>query len=270
MAEPAGRDLASPRGLRPAQIGVVLVRRVTLGHIGATVVDLAGRGYLRIELVEDDGPDWQVTALGAEQDELLGYERTLLSGLLDGPQVIRLGLVTARMMPLMDKARSQIERDAVSGGWLGHGLVQRLLTRGKLTRPGQGAVRRTKAGEELLKEINAFRRDLRAIAGDGDTGALARFASYAMIFGLTAPVPSAGSPAESPGAADPQAQTASFAACWQKAWATAAPSGLRFWWDPFQPAAPGHSAAPGHAHHTYDHHGGGFDGGHGGGFGGHH
>ena len=269
MAEPEERDLASPRALRPAQLGVVLVGRVTLGHIGATVVDLAGRGYLRIELVEDDGPDWQITALDAEPDELLGYERTLLSGLLDGPQAIRLGLVTARMMPLMDKVRSQIERDAVSAGWLGHGLVRRLLTRGQLTRPGQGPVQRTKAGEELLKEIKAFRRELRAMAGDGDTGALARFAPYAMIFGLTAPLPAAASPRESPGAPDPPALTAGFAACWQKAWATAAPSGPRFWWA-FQPATPGHSAAPGHAHHTYDHHGGGFDGGHGGGFGGHH
>jgi hypothetical protein len=273
----AGRDLAPPHALRPAQLGVILVGRVTLAHIGATVVDLAGRGYLCIELVEDDDPDWQVTALDAEPDELLGYERTLLGGLFDGPQTIRLGLVTARMIPLMDKVRSQIERDAVSAGWLGRGLVQRLLTRVQLTRPGQGSVRRTKAGEELLKEIKAFRRELRAKAGDGDSGALAWYAPYAMIFGLTAPVQVVGSPRESSDAADPRAQTAGFAACWQKAWATAAPPEFWFSWNPFQPVSPGHSTVPGHAnhhhtynHHTYDHHGGGFDGGHGGHGGGFH
>jgi hypothetical protein len=69
---------------------------VTLGHIGATVVDQAGRGYLRVELIEDDGPDWQVTDLDAGPDELLGYERAQLRGLFDGPQTIRLGLATAR------------------------------------------------------------------------------------------------------------------------------------------------------------------------------
>jgi hypothetical protein len=264
MAEPTGPDLAPPRALRPAQLGVILVGRVTLAHIGATVVDLAGRGYLRIELVEDDDPDWQITALDAEPDELPGYERTLLRGLFDGPQTIRLGLVTARMMPLLDKVRSDIERDAVRARWLSHGLVQRLLTRGHLTRPHLGSVRRTKAGEELLKEIKAFRRELRVMAGDRDTGALARYAPYAMIFGLTAPVPAAGSPPASSDSAGPRAQTADFAACWQKAWATAAPSGFWFSWDPYQRAGPGHSAAPGH--HTYDHHGGGFDAGHGGGF----
>jgi hypothetical protein len=245
---------------------------VTLGHIGATVVDLAGRGYLRIELVEDEDPDWQVTALDAEPDGLLDYERALLGGLFDGPQAIRLGLVTARMIPLMDKVRSQIERDAVSAGRLGRGLVRRLLARGRPARPGQVPARRTKAGGELLKEIEAFRRELRAMAGDGDTGALARYAPYAMIFGLTAPVPAADSPPESPGAAGPRPQTADFAARWHKAWATAAPPGLWFWWNPAQSGSPGHSAVPGHAHHhtydhhTYDHHGGGFHGGHGGGF----
>jgi hypothetical protein len=271
MEEPAGPGLAPPRALRPAQLGVILVGRVTLGHIGATVVDLAGRGYTRIELVEDGDPDWQITALDAERDGLLDYERTLLRGLFDGPQAIRLGLVSARMIPLLDKVRDQIVRDAAGAGWLGQGLVRR-LAHGRLSLTGQGPVRRTKAGEELLKEIKAFRRELRAMAGDGSAGALARYAPYAMVFGLTAPVPTADSPMGEPSdGADPRPQTADFAACWQKAWATAAPFELRFWWEPFQPAGPGHPAVPGHgSHHAYDHHpyhhGGGFDGGHGGGF----
>lgn len=98
----------------------------------------------------------------------------------------------------------------------------------------------------------------------GDSGALARYAPYAMIFGLAAPVLPTGSAREPPGAAGPRAQTADFAARWQKAWATAAPSGT-YWSEPLQP---GHSAVPGRAYdqHIYDHHGGGFDGGHGGGF----
>jgi Predicted membrane protein (DUF2207) len=253
-----------PRALRPAQLGVVLVGRVTLRHIGATVVDLAERGYLRVEPIEDDGRDWQITDLDAGPNGLLGYERALLRGLFDGPRTIRLGLVTAGMVPLLDEVRSQIERDAVGAGWLGRGMVRRLLTRAQLTRPGRGPVWRTKAGEELLEEIRAFGRELRAMAGDGDGGALARYAPYAMIFGLTAPVLTAGGPRESSGAARPQAQTADFAARWRTAWATAAPSGT-YWSDSLQP---GHSVVPGRAYdqHIFDHHGGGFDGGHGGGF----
>jgi hypothetical protein len=41
--------LASPQDLRPAQLGIILVGRVIVGHIGATLIDLCQRGFLRIE-----------------------------------------------------------------------------------------------------------------------------------------------------------------------------------------------------------------------------
>jgi hypothetical protein len=66
--------------LRPAQLGVVLVGRVTLAHLAATVVDLAARGRFAIEPVEDDGPDWQITALDLSAAGLLGYEQTRWRG----------------------------------------------------------------------------------------------------------------------------------------------------------------------------------------------
>ena len=56
-----------------------MVGRVTLRHIGATVVDLAERGYLRVERIED-GRDWQITDLDVGPNGLLGYERALLGG----------------------------------------------------------------------------------------------------------------------------------------------------------------------------------------------
>jgi Predicted membrane protein (DUF2207) len=278
METPAGQELAPPRALRPAQLGVILVGRVTLAHIGATVVDLAGRGHVRIEPVEDDGPDWELTALERAPDGLLAYERTLLDGLFDGPQDIRLARVTARMTPLLDQVRSQVVRDAVGAGLLGHGLVRRLLTRVHLSRPGQGPVKRTRAGEELLEEIKAFRRELRAAAGAGGADALGGCAPYAMIFGLSAAIPADDSAQrQPPDGTDPRAQTADFAARWHKAWEAAAPPVFWISWYS-QPSGPGHTAAPGHAHGGHGggyqdsgFHGGhgGFTGGHGGGFGGH-
>jgi hypothetical protein len=270
-----GREHAPPRGLRPAQLGVVLVGRVTLAHLAATVVDLAARGRVAIEPVEDDGPDWQIAAVDLSAAGLLGYEQTLLQGLFDGPQDIRLGQVTARMIPLLDRVRSQVVRDAVGAGLLGLGPMRRLLARGQLGNPVAGPVKRTRAGDELLKEIKAFRRELRAAAGAGGAGALAGYAPYAMIFGLAVPLPIVGGVRRQPADdADPRATATDFATRWHKAWESAAPPETWRSWSTPGPA-PGHSAAPGHAHGYHDGgfhggHGGGFGGGHGGGFGGGH
>jgi len=68
------QELTAPNGLRPAQLGIVFVGRVILGHIGATVADLAQRGYLRLEEVPGaDQADWVLTDLrgvGVPAEEL--------------------------------------------------------------------------------------------------------------------------------------------------------------------------------------------------------
>jgi hypothetical protein len=43
-----------PENLRPAQLGIVLLGRVILGHIGATLADLGQRGLIRIDEVPGD------------------------------------------------------------------------------------------------------------------------------------------------------------------------------------------------------------------------
>jgi hypothetical protein len=103
---------------------------------------------------------------------------------------------------------------------------------------------------------------------DGDSGTLARYAPYAMIFGLTALMPTG--LRGSSGAAGSEAHTADFAARWQKAWATAAPPGTRPRWDSVPAGRPSHSDVSSFDYYPgYGHHGGGFDAGHGGPGGGH-
>src|SRR5215469_1362663 len=80
-----GASLAPPADLRPAQLGIVLVGQVILGHIGATFVDLAERGFLRMdEVTGDDELDWLLTDLrgpAAAPGGLLRFEATLRDGL---------------------------------------------------------------------------------------------------------------------------------------------------------------------------------------------
>lgn len=55
------RSITPPAGPRPAQLGIVAVRRVIFGHLSATLADLAQRRFLHIEEIPD----------GDEQDGLL-------------------------------------------------------------------------------------------------------------------------------------------------------------------------------------------------------
>ena len=56
--QPEPEPLAPPGNLRPAQMGVLVDFRLTLGHIGASLMDLAQRGSLDAEATDGtDGPE---------------------------------------------------------------------------------------------------------------------------------------------------------------------------------------------------------------------
>jgi hypothetical protein len=273
-----GRIPAPPDALRPAQLGVVLTGRVLPIHIGATLVDLASRGFLSMQIPADDGSSWRLTILDRRPEDLLDYERALLHGLFGRQPTIPLEHLAVWAVPVLEKVRSGIVRDALDRGWLRSGLGRRFaVTRGQRRRHDQNPGKRTKPGEELLKDIKAFKRELRALADAGGTRALTPYASYAMIFGLAALVPAASSAPGEPSEAGPPVQTAAFAASWLEACGAARNSGPDpMWqWDPvgaYDTPAHGHSHSHNHGHGGYQGHSGGhggFDGGHGGGFGGH-
>jgi hypothetical protein len=48
MQAERSQALMPPEGLRPAQLGIVLLGRVIVGHASATLVDLAQRGLIGI------------------------------------------------------------------------------------------------------------------------------------------------------------------------------------------------------------------------------
>jgi hypothetical protein len=276
MSGQTGRELAPPGGLRPAQLGVVLVGRVLLGHIGATVVDLACRGCLRAEPLDEDGSDWQLNALSAVPEDLLGYEQAIVHGFFGNQAAFRLEHMTFAMTPVLDEVRAGIVRDALDAGRLRAGIWRRFaFTQGQRRRQDQKPGRRTRPGQELLTEIKQFRGDLRALAAVGDMETLARFASYAMIFGLTAPLRAGNLVPEDPhGEAVPPIGTAQFAACWLKAWGSGEGDFIGWVFDPYGGGSNDHGSLDGHHGHV---HGGGHDGygghhggGHHGGFGGHH
>jgi uncharacterized protein (TIGR04222 family) len=85
-------EFAPPENVRPGQIGTLIDERANVIDVTATIVDLAGRGYLLIREIPKEGlfskPDWTLIRLEKGESELSAYERRLLDGLFrDGDEV---------------------------------------------------------------------------------------------------------------------------------------------------------------------------------------
>jgi len=78
-----------PTGLKPAEIGTIVDEKVDFRDITATIIDLAVRGWMRIEVVKHDqlfgllSSEETVFHLlrGQDTDELLSYENRILNGI---------------------------------------------------------------------------------------------------------------------------------------------------------------------------------------------
>jgi len=194
--------LAPPEDLRPAQLGIILVGRVIIGHVSATLIDLSGRGFLRIgEVPGGESTRWLLTDLRDQAASpgvpLFPFELALLGGLFGRHAQVSMPGSADNPVPALNRVRTELERDAVRHGWL------RRWHRDQ----------RTAQGEQLLRHVQGFRRELRARALNG-AGVPSGLAPYMMIFGLTA-LPGAGDdPAASPSGEIPWGRLGDFSRAW--------------------------------------------------------
>ncbi len=91
---PVAVQFTPPPGVQPGLVGTVIDESADTLDVSATVIDLAVRGYLRIEEVEGGGmfarTDWRLTQLSpSESEPLRPYEANVLNGLfLQGSPVL--------------------------------------------------------------------------------------------------------------------------------------------------------------------------------------
>jgi uncharacterized membrane protein YgcG len=116
-------EYVPPEGIRPAQAGLLRDEVVNPVAIPATVVDLAVRGYLRIEEdpTNDDWgekPDWRLVKLKAADNDLLEYERVLLEGLFGSRgDSVQLSNLEQQFYDRSELVCSSLYEDAVQRGW---------------------------------------------------------------------------------------------------------------------------------------------------------
>src|SRR3954454_4666224 len=113
-------EFVPPEGLRPGELGTLIDFDAGTLDVTATIIDLAVRGYLKIEEVDKEWyqfkHDWKLTKLPKE-GELREYERTLYSGLFKSGDDIKLSDLKNTFAERMTKVRGQLMDVAMSKCW---------------------------------------------------------------------------------------------------------------------------------------------------------
>jgi hypothetical protein len=113
-------EFVPPDNLRPGQVGTLVDEAATPLDVTATIVDLAVRGYLRIDEIPKKGffgkPDWNLTKLKAG-DDLRAYERTLLDGLFTKGDEVQLSGLRNTFATRLHKVQDGLYDDALELGW---------------------------------------------------------------------------------------------------------------------------------------------------------
>lgn len=169
-------SVSAPAGLRPGQLGVILIGHVIMGDIAVTLVDLAMRNLVRVEASRGPSGDetWLVGSIvGAtsrhQPSSLLGYERRLLDAVSDPTRAWSLAALPPDLPSVLIKVRTALAGETVRQGWL------RRLRHNK----------RTTEGDELAREIRSFYRSLKARkSANGESALTGGLLPYALRFGL--------------------------------------------------------------------------------------
>ncbi|MFF3663996.1 DUF2207 domain-containing protein [Microtetraspora malaysiensis] len=114
-------QFAPPNDVRPGQIGTLIDEQADVIDVTATIVDLAVRGYLRIDEQPRqayDAPDWLLVRMpSAPVASLLPYERALYDAVFEGRDAVLLSQLQGSFTTGLSKVRDGLYRDMVTQGW---------------------------------------------------------------------------------------------------------------------------------------------------------
>lgn len=113
-----------PPGLRPGQLGTLLDESADVRDVTSTIVDLAVRGYLKVEEVAEKGKkkatkntDYALVKLRDADDAMVSYEKTLFNALFTtGDRVTLSGLKTTFASHLA-KVQAALYKNVTTLGW---------------------------------------------------------------------------------------------------------------------------------------------------------
>ena len=114
-------EFAPPDDMRPGQMGTLVDEQANVLDVSATLVDLAVRGYLVIQEIEKEGwfgkPDWRLIRLEKPDEDLLTYERTLLTSLFRDGSEVTISELKNTFATRLEGVQEALYADAVERGW---------------------------------------------------------------------------------------------------------------------------------------------------------
>jgi hypothetical protein len=104
----------APDGLSPAEVGTLVDEKVDLRDISASIIDLAVRGYLKIEEVKADSwfsseSDYRFIKLKGPEG-LKSFEKKLFNKIFDDRDTVLLSELQERFFPVISQVRSDLYR----------------------------------------------------------------------------------------------------------------------------------------------------------------
>lgn len=112
-----------PRGVAPGLVGTVIDGRAEMRDVTATIVDLAVRGFLKIEpITPPEGnakakKDWLLTADPTPPTEVRPFERRLLMAMFGQGPTVRMSDLQHGFGAAMREAQVDLYRQVVDNGW---------------------------------------------------------------------------------------------------------------------------------------------------------
>jgi Predicted membrane protein (DUF2207) len=119
MRDTSVPEFEPPEDLRPAEADVLLHAKPRRRDVIATVVDLALRGFIRIEERGEghEPPTWVVERTDAPTGDLREYERKTLAGLFAHGRVVPLAALAPSFFVVEDLVEEELEGLVVREGW---------------------------------------------------------------------------------------------------------------------------------------------------------
>jgi uncharacterized membrane protein len=116
-------EFAPPDSLRPGLVGTLVDETAHPLDVVATIVDLAVRGYIRIEEIPKEGwlgkPDWWLHKL-RDEEGLLPYEKLLFLEIFTaGQQEVMLSQLKDKFASELKQVQEALYKEVVKQGWYG-------------------------------------------------------------------------------------------------------------------------------------------------------